>query len=75
VGRIGAARRITAVSRGTTVALLSADRPRDATTPTMSEQHEPRLAALVYEAAPDIEDRRWIPARRPPTVGVAVPVA
>lgn len=39
------------------------------------DHDEPLLAALAYEAAPDIEDGRWIPVRRRPTVGVAVPLA
>jgi hypothetical protein len=36
---------------------------------------EPLLAALAYEAAPDSADRCWIPARRRPSAGVAVPLA
>ena len=33
------------------------------------------LAALAYEAAPEPSHRCWIPARRRPTAGVALPIA
>lgn len=33
------------------------------------------IAALAYEAAPDSSHRCWIPARRRPSAGVALPLA
>ena len=33
------------------------------------------IAALAYEAAPDSSHRCWIPARRRPNAGVALPLA
>jgi hypothetical protein len=52
---------------------LSVDGPLDDTLDLVPDD-ERLLAALAYEAA-DSADRRWIPARRRPNAGVAVPVA
>jgi len=53
---------------------LSTAAPLDLT-PGLAGGQETALAALAYEAAPDSADRRWIPSRRRPSAGAAVPLA
>jgi hypothetical protein len=47
--------------------------PLDATL-DVAPGDESLLAALAYEAAPDSADRCWIPARRRPNAGAALPL-
>jgi hypothetical protein len=53
---------------------LSMAGPLDATLEP-SFDDERFVAALAYEAAPDSADRCWIPARRRPNAGAALPLA
>jgi hypothetical protein len=53
---------------------LSAAMALDATLEADPEA-ERLVAALAYEAAPDSGHHCWIPARRRPTAGVALPLA
>jgi hypothetical protein len=53
---------------------LSAAMALDATLDPDPEA-ERLLAALAYEAAPDCAHHCWIPARRRPSAGAALPIA
>ena len=53
---------------------LSTAGPLDATL-AVDPDEERFLAALAYEAAQGVDERRWIPARRRPTVVAALRLA
>ena len=53
---------------------LSPDGPLDESL-DLGPDDDRLIAVLAYEAAPDSSHRCWIPARRRPNAGAALPIA